>query len=821
MRKIFTIVFLACMTAVSTFAVTVSDVSGVFNGTLKVSGTPYSGKDIYVLPGVTTNTVTLVIPDFRYNGAWGDLVLTNIPMNTSGSLTITTKVYVKSRSEFATVTASTASLSASSAQWELLVTTPTLSNGIAVQLSASKVTDRNYSITNGGFEGTWSDGEVEGWHSFNTVTGSFAGFIKSTTQFSQETDKRPGSTGSYSAKIRSKVTAGAKGNGNCTNGQINAGSMTATDASGNYNFSDPSNTGYNTPFVGNPDSLVFWAKYIPANNNPTDASNKARAHAVVTTASRYQDPETGSYASVKIADAELNYSATSSMGWQRLSVPFVYTSLDPATAAYMLITFTSNMTPGGGNSTKDTPDEVYLDDAEMVYNHALTSLTMNGSIVSFSAGKASTTAMYSESDYTFAATTNAKAAKTFIAYDAQTSQVHVYVVANNYAQARAYSVYTLQMVEPPHDTEYAYSATTCDNEPYSDNLFTNLTKEGIYTVTIPNKQGGDSVVTLTLKVLPTYAQAEKASMKMDETYTWHGKQYINMTPGVHHDTLRLKTKAGCDSVFTLELTVEAISYMIQETGKACQNEETKWHNKVLPTAQTGTYVLYDSLNSVYGMDSIYELRLTVYPSYLFEEVKYVNDADFVWHGQTIKGLPHSSTPYYFYDSHTTVEGCDSLYILRLYVSDIPITYGTYEAFICDGESVLFEDKTYTEPFEGEVHVSEPNIHGGDSIVYLTVTVLPSYVIDEYLTITRGDDRSWEGWNMSTMPVGEMTLQASYYSINDCDSTIVLHLTVNYPEELSTPQQSDRRLTRKMIDNGRLYIIRDDEKIYDVLGTKIK
>ena len=68
------------------------------------------------------------------------------------------------------------------------------------------------------------------------------------------------------------------------------------------------------------------------------------------------------------------------------------------------------------------------------------------------------------------------------------------------------------------------------------------------------------------------------------------------------------------------------------------------------------------------------------------------------------------------------------------------------------------------------------------------------------------------------------LYASYYSINDCDSTLVLHLTVQQMPvtvALDDHNVSDAHVV-KIIRNGHLYIIRrDDEAMYNVLGIKIK
>ena len=929
-------------------AVTVDEVAGVYNGSLKIAGSA-STKDVYVLPGTVVNTVTIVLPEFQYSGSWGDLVLTNIPMNTSGALTLNTNVYIKSRSERAAIQVTAATLSSSKAELTMTITTPKLSNGIAVTFSGTKVTNRNYAITNGGFEGSWSKGEPSDWHSFPTATGSLASAAGGDDQFKKSTEKRPGSNGTQSVMLSSNLIFGVKANGNCTNGQINAGSMTADDASGNYNFSDPSNNGYNTAFVGQPDSLVFWAKYIPADKNPSNSVNQARAHAVITTNARYQDPEASDYSSVKIAEATLNYSANSSMGWQRHSIPFNYSSVDPSKAAYMLITFTTNKTPGGGSTYNEGGgffgggtnylDNLYLDDAEMIYNHALKSLKMDNKTISFTNGKANSTSFFSDSDYTFAATTNGKGAKTFVGYDAANNQVHFYVVGHNYSQAgaSAYSLYTLQMVEPIKNTEYAYSATTCANEPYSDNLFKNLTKAGTYHATIKNAAGYDSIVTLTLSVLPTYTMPATATINMDETYIWRGKEYKDLVPGVYHYTDSLHTKAGCDSVFTLELTVKPIGYLVDEVmttcrnepvewhGKkltttvsgtviaydslrsvygmdsvirmtlnvlptytlpatatirmdesytwrdkdykdlvpgeytyfdslqtqagcdsvyvltltvipiaysfkeemtACQNEETSWHGKTLVTATPGAYMVYDSLKSVYGMDSVYALSLTVLPTWLSKpETHYSNTGEITWRGKTIEGLAYANEPYFIYDTLTASNGCDSIYVLCLYVSDLPITHGEYEAAFCEGESVTFEGVTYTEPFEDDIRLEQKNSYGGDSIVHLTVTVYPNYVVDQYLTMVKGDNQTWEGWNLSTMPLGELTLRAYYYSDYDCDSTIVLHLSVKTAEEIATglPDAPDThaRYTQKVLQNGNLYIIREDETIYTIIGTKIK
>lgn len=238
-----------------------------------------------------------------------------------------------------------------------------------------------YQLPNPGFEGEWnpvsqngkSGYEPTGWHSFLSMkTGGTFYNSAIALKLEPSTDVRPGSSGTQSAKIWSnainlvffKVVA----NGNLTTGQIYGGSTSATDASGNYNFSDPSNTGYNQTFTGKPDSIVQWVKYVPINSG-----NKARVSAIIHENSRYQDPEATTYTNV-VAKAQMNYPATSDKGWQRLSVPFTYESGEKV-PAYILISYSTSETPGGG----DENDAVYIDDIEMIYNSRLKTIAFNGS----------------------------------------------------------------------------------------------------------------------------------------------------------------------------------------------------------------------------------------------------------------------------------------------------------------------------------------------------------------------------------------------------------------------------------------------------------
>jgi hypothetical protein len=460
MKKIFTTVIMACVLAVSVMAVTVDDASGVYQGNLNIGGTPYPNKEIYILPGVTANTITFVLPNFKFGAAsLGDIVLVNIPMNGNGQLTLDNRpLYIKAINERAEVsmlngfvdgpTTYNSVVDENSAQVLLSIAAPSLPEPIFVLFDGSKVKDKNYAVNNGGFEGSWSGNEVDGWHSFPSATGDFAYFVTGNTdQFQSSTEKRPGSTGSQSARLQSNLVAGEKANGNCTNGQINAGSTKADAPADNYNFSDPANDGFNTPFQGRPDSVVFWAKYMPADRDAANEVNKARLSVALTTNARYQDPETGDFASAKIASAAINYAATPDFGWQRISVPFEYHS--DVTPSYILTTFTSNQTPGGGSSYTtgssfnkvNVLDTVYLDDVELIYNRQLKAFAKGSETLDFVNNTATVSDNYCDDCAKYAAQSDGVSSQTFIAFDATHKCIHIYVVADDYAQSGAYSLY--------------------------------------------------------------------------------------------------------------------------------------------------------------------------------------------------------------------------------------------------------------------------------------------------------------------------------------------------------------------------------------------
>lgn len=219
---------------------------------------------------------------------------------------------------------------------------------------------------NRGFE-QWTNrvSEPTHWHSGGTATGTFAGWVSS--QIEQSSQTRPGSSGTKSVRLYPESVLGITANGNLTNGRMNAGSMSAT-GSGNYNYTQRSQTAFNTPITQLPDSLTIWVCF-----RSQSTSDKAQVKAVVHGDADYRIIANGTEepANMHVATAVRSFTRTSVAGgaytWRRLSIPF--NNNGPCSdVRYILMTATTNETPGSGS----TSDDLFLDDLLLVYTPTLT-----------------------------------------------------------------------------------------------------------------------------------------------------------------------------------------------------------------------------------------------------------------------------------------------------------------------------------------------------------------------------------------------------------------------------------------------------------------
>jgi gliding motility-associated-like protein len=243
------------------------------------------------------------------------------------------------------------------------------------------------------------------------------------------------------------------------------------------------------------------------------------------------------------------------------------------------------------------------------------------------------------------------------------------------------------------------------------------------------------------------------------TYSVGSHNYT--TTGIYRDTIHIG--AGCDSIIITNLTVHPTSYQIQNKNLCFGQSFTLSNGRVITT--NGTY--RDSLQSIFGCDSIIEYRLS------FLSNISVNQNPIICKGKTYS-LPKGnmvSVSGIYRDTLRASFGCDSIVITNLTVTN-PIPF-TNNVTICRG-------KTFKRPNGNIVSTSgiyydtikAPNTC--DSIVISNLTVTNPTPFNNNVTICSGKTFTRPNGNIvSTAGVYYDTIKAP----NTCDSIVITNLTV--------------------------------------------
>lgn len=178
---------------------------------------------------------------------------------------------------------------------------------------------------------------------------------------------------------------------------------------------------------------------------------------------------------------------------------------------------------------------------------------------------------------------------------------------------------------------------------------------------------------------------------------------------------------------------------------------------------TGNYA--DTLTNVDGCDSVLSLNLTVHQNYLINQVVTICQGDSI----LFNGI-YYSTPVILTDSLQSGFGCDSIVIVGVAISQHFVL--SQNLALCQGDSILLEGVFQTGP--GIFTDSLQSIYACDSIVTTTLTFNPTYLINQSQIICQGDSALLGGSYQTTTGVYTDLLQSSL----GCDSAIVTSLTVN-------------------------------------------
>ncbi len=298
--------------------------------------------------------------------------------------------------------------------------------------------------------------------------------------------------------------------------------------------------------------------------------------------------------------------------------------------------------------------------------------------------------------------------------------------------------------------------TTCQNQPISlgGHLYS---QSGIYSDTIRNATGADSIISLHLLVNPTHTtQLFGYEICSGGSFSFAGRSLT--AAGTYIDTLT--SALGCDSIVTLYLLVNApVTKTLYDT--ICSGSSFSFAGRSLTA--TGTYA--DTLVSGLGCDSIVTLHLLVNAPVMktiFDTI--CSGGSFSFAGRTL------STPGIYYDTLQTIHGCDSIVSLNLTVN-LTVSVNLYDT-ICSGNSFTFGGHILTTP--GIYYDTLQTIHGCDSIVSLNLTVNLTVSVNLYDTICSGNSFTFGGHIFTTPGIYKDTLQTDH----GCDSIVILNLALH-------------------------------------------
>ena len=307
------------------------------------------------------------------------------------------------------------------------------------------------------------------------------------------------------------------------------------------------------------------------------------------------------------------------------------------------------------------------------------------------------------------------------------------------------SVVTLNLTVNQPKTS-TLTATACGSYAWNGNTYTT---SGNYTYTTTAANGCDSTVTLAL----TIHNASTGTMTATacDSYTWMNG--VTYTASTNTPTVTLFNQYGCDSVVTLNLTINnSVSSTITES--ACGSYT--WNGTTYTTSGNYTY----SGTTANGCDSTVTLSLTITPA-VTNTITATACGSYTWNGTTY------TTSGTYTETYTAANGCDSIVTLNLTINEQ--SSSTTAVAACD--SYTWNGNTYTT--SGTYVTTTTDANGCPSIDTLVLTISNAiYVVDNQ---TACDSYTWIDGETYTASTNAPSVTLT--SASGCDSVVTLNLTV--------------------------------------------
>jgi gliding motility-associated-like protein len=243
------------------------------------------------------------------------------------------------------------------------------------------------------------------------------------------------------------------------------------------------------------------------------------------------------------------------------------------------------------------------------------------------------------------------------------------------------------------------SISQCQSYTWPENNIT-YTNSGVYTQTLTNINGCDSVITLNLTIMP--AQTNVVSITQCDYYT-SPIGNIYSTSGSYSETYT--NIYGCDSIVTINLIITNLQNTVSISS--CGTYISPLGNSY---SSSGTYQEIYSTQT--GCDSTVNILLTV------NNVVTVNQSITACSNYfSPTGINYTQSGQY-YDTLSTISGCDSIIMTQLTI--VNPTTSSISPVVCNSYSspsgnIYYQTGTYIDTIQ--------NVIGCDSIITINLSVV--------------------------------------------------------------------------------------------------
>jgi gliding motility-associated-like protein len=305
-------------------------------------------------------------------------------------------------------------------------------------------------------------------------------------------------------------------------------------------------------------------------------------------------------------------------------------------------------------------------------------------------------------------------------------------------------------------TSSTISVTSCGS--YTTPSGNVLTTSGtyVYTDTIPNAVSCDSIITINLTINPVF-NVPPQTISVCSTYAspW-GTVYTQS--GTYSNVYT--TANGCDSIVTINLTINNSITTAPQTVSSCNTYTAAWGTVY---TQSGTYS--NTYTAANGCDSIVTINLTINSSITTapQTVSSCNTYTASW------GTVYTQSGTYS-NNYTAANGCDSIVTINLTINNSitnPVqTLSSCNTYASPWGTVYTQSGTYSNTYT--------TVNGCDSIVTINLTINNS-ITNPVQTVS--------ACNAYTAAWGTVYTQSGTYSniyttVNGCDSIVSVNLTIN-------------------------------------------